>query len=442
MTMSSALGAGISGLNAHAMRLATISDNISNSGTYGYKRVETDFSSIVLGEGGSTGMYFSGGVRGNAHRIVDQAGGLVGTSHPLDLAITGRGMLPVTSIVDIRAGDENPPMMMTRTGGFRADAAGILRTDSGLVLMGLPADADGRIPAVSRDTSKGLAPIDLSSSKMAANPTSTITLGINLPAEETRPTASGAPLDVRVEYFGNLGTSDTVGITFTPKIDPAAAGTSNIWTAEFRDSASATPTAVIGTIELEFHSGAGMGGVLKGVTLPGGPAHPDYDAATGALTLNLASGPISVALGKLDEPGGISQMAGSFSTTGVTKDGSPVGQLNSVEVDANGYLRATYDSGFTKVLYQVPVVDVPNPNGLAAVNNQAFKMSPDSGGFFLWNAGDGPTGAISGYTREESTTDVAAELTDLITTQRAYSSNAKVIQTVDEMLQETTNIKR
>ena len=59
-----------------------------------------------------------------------------------------------------------------------------------------------------------------------------------------------------------------------------------------------------------------------------------------------------------------------------------------------------------------------------------------------WDAGDGPTGAIVGYAREGSTTDVAAELTDLIQTQRAYSSNAKVIQTVDEMLQETTNIKR
>ena len=60
----------------------------------------------------------------------------------------------------------------------------------------------------------------------------------------------------------------------------------------------------------------------------------------------------------------------------------------------------------------------------------------------LWNAGDGPTGDIVGFAREESTVDVASELTQLIQTQRAYSSNAKVIQTVDEMLQETTNLKR
>jgi flagellar hook protein FlgE len=94
------------------------------------------------------------------------------------------------------------------------------------------------------------------------------------------------------------------------------------------------------------------------------------------------------------------------------------------------------------VIYQIPVVDVPNLNGLSTGDNQTYSISPDSGQFFLWNAGDGPTGEMVGYAREESTTDVAAELTQLIQTQRAYSSNAKIIQTVDEMLQETTNMKR
>ena len=60
----------------------------------------------------------------------------------------------------------------------------------------------------------------------------------------------------------------------------------------------------------------------------------------------------------------------------------------------------------------------------------------------MWDAGDGPWGEVICFAREESATDVAGELTELITTQRAYSSNAKVIQTVDEMLQETTNIIR
>ena len=73
---------------------------------------------------------------------------------------------------------------------------------------------------------------------------------------------------------------------------------------------------------------------------------------------------------------------------------------------------------------------------------QTYMTTLDSGAYYLWDAGTGPTGEVVGFAREGSTAEVAGELTNMIQTQRAYSSNAKVIQTVDEMLQETTNIKR
>ena len=151
---------------------------------------------------------------------------------------------------------------------------------------------------------------------------------------------------------------------------------------------------------------------------------------------------MAVRIGTAGDANGLTQLADSFKPVNISKDGSPVGNLTAVEVDENGFMRATYDTGFIRTIYQIPLVDVPNPNGLIALNNQTYQVSPSSGSFFLWDAGDGPTGTVVGYAREGSTTDVAAELTDLIQTQRAYSSNAKVIQTVDEMLQETTNIKR
>ena len=119
-----------------------------------------------------------------------------------------------------------------------------------------------------------------------------------------------------------------------------------------------------------------------------------------------------------------------------------MGNITGVEVDANGMIYALYDTGVTQTLYQIPMVDVPNQNGLMAMDRQTYAVTPDSGAFLLWDAGTGPTGELVSYVREESTTDVAQELTTMIRTQRAYSSNAKVIQTVDEMLQETTNIKR
>jgi flagellar hook protein FlgE len=113
-----------------------------------------------------------------------------------------------------------------------------------------------------------------------------------------------------------------------------------------------------------------------------------------------------------------------------------------VEVDENGFVHANFDVGITRTVYQIPLIDLPNPNGLVADDNQLYSTSADSGSFFLWDAADGPTGDVVSNALEESSTDVAGELTQLIQTQRAYSSNAKIIQTVDEMLQETTNMKR
>ena len=95
MTISSSLNAGVSGLAANASRLAAISDNIANASTYGYRRAETEFNSLVMTNGGRS--YTAGGVQAQNIRLVDERGSLVTTSNPTDLAVRGRGMLPVVS---------------------------------------------------------------------------------------------------------------------------------------------------------------------------------------------------------------------------------------------------------------------------------------------------------------------------------------------------------
>ena len=435
MSISSSLNAGVAGLSANATRLATISDNIANSGTYGYKRAAADFENVVINQAHGAGTYSAGGVRASTTRLIDEHGALVATSNALDLAVSGRGMLPVTTAVSLNASTGERPLMMTTTGAFRADSDGILKTESGLVLLGWPANADGSIPVLPRDTITGLQPVVINANQTAGDPTTTVNLGVNLPATQTQAGAAGSTLPLSVEYFGNLGTSETLDISFTPSVP--ASGSSNTWTMDIRDSAQGG--ALIGQYTLVFDSTRANGGTLSSVTTLAGGA---YNAASGTLALSVAGGPITMTIGKLGDPNGLTQLSDNFAPTSLTKDGSPVGNLTAVEVDDNGYITASYDTGFTRRIYQIPVVDVPNPNGLISLNNQTFQVSPDSGSFFLWNAGDGPTGAIVGYAREGSATDVAAELTNLIQTQRAYSSNAKVIQTVDEMLQETTNIKR
>jgi flagellar hook protein FlgE len=435
MTISSSLSAGVAGLNANATRLASISDNIANSGTYGYKRASTDFTSLVITSARGSGSYSAGGVRASTTRLIEERGDLVGTANALDLAIAGRGMLPVINSVSLGNSASDTPLLMTRTGSFRTDADGVLKTDSGLVLLGWPANADGTIPSLPRDTMTGLVPIVINTNQTAGDPTTSMNLGVNLPATQTVAGSTAVPPPLSVEYFGNLGTSESLEVTFVPVVP--ATGASNQWTMEIRDSASGG--ALIGEYSLTFDDSRGAGGTLASVSTISGGA---YNPADGTLALTVAGGPMAVGIGRFGDPNGLTQLSDSFAPVSITKNGSPVGNLTTVEVDEKGYLNATYDTGFTRRLYQIPIVDVPNPNGLLSLSNQSYQVSPDSGSFFLWDAGSGPTGAIQGYSREGSKTDVAAELTNLIQTQRAYSSNAKVIQTVDEMLQETTNIKR
>ncbi|RED12794.1 flagellar hook protein FlgE [Pontivivens insulae] len=437
MSISSAMNAGVSGLNANTSRLATISDNIANSSTNGYKRAITDFASIALGETG--GKYTAGGVTTTSFRNIQEQGTVVTTSNATDIAVRGRGLLPVTPIAGVEAAG-TPELMLVTTGSFQPDAGGYLRTPGGLALLGWPADAQGSVAAQPRDSAAGLEPVRISGGAIASEATENIGFGANLPAAATRAGEPATPLDIGVEYFGNLGTSETLTARFTPQIP--GAGQSNTWLLELSDSASGGGT--IANFEIEFDDSRSGGGVLQDVRLPGGGAigTETYDGTTGTLEIAVGGGPLSIQIGRLGQDSQLTQLASDFAPIAITKDGAPAGNLAGLDINERGMLSAVYDTGFIRTLYQVPLADVPNMNGLTSLDNQAFALSDTSGSFYLWDAGDGPTGTTLGFAQEESTTDIAAELTSLIQTQRAYSSNAKVIQTVDEMLQETTNIKR
>jgi flagellar hook protein FlgE len=441
MSISSSMNAGVSGLNANSNKLATISDNIANSQTNGYKRAGIDFASLTLSE--SARGYTAGGVRTTSTRDIDAKGGFVGTNNPTDLAIAGRGMLPVTSIATVAAGEPNFPLMLAPTGSFQPDANGILRTPSGLVLLGWAADAAGQVAERPRDTAAALEPVVINRASVAAQPTSFITLNANLPAAATLPNADpDADFPITVEYFDTLGASQSMAFTFSPVGNGGAPAIplANTWEMTATDNATG---AEIGRYRIVFDNTVGRAGTILSVTPEAGAA--PYDPATGTIAVTLAGGQevelrVGAANGAM--PQFLSQLSSVFSPVGVNKNGSPAGTFAGVTIDDNGYLSVNYSSGFSQVIYKIPVADVPNMNGLKALDNQAFSLTQASGPVYFWNAGSGPVGSVMGFAQEQSTVDIARELTDLIQTQRAYSSNAKIVQTVDEMLQETTNLKR
>lgn len=434
MSISSSLNAGVMGLNSNASRLSTISDNIANSSTYGYKRSVADFSSMVIEK--RAAAYSAGGVKVNTFKDISATGSLITTGSSTDMAVAGRGLLPVTDASGVNTLSSERELMLLPTGSFYADESGNLRTQSGMFLLGWAVDSEGGVGNVSRNSGSSLTPVNISASQYLASPTTRVDLGINLPADATLAGGLGEPYQLPIEYFDNLGRSQTLTMSFTPTVPET--GSTNQWTVQIFDSASGV-TESIGGLGLTFDDSVDNGGRLAAVSADTGT---NYNAETGVMTLALPHGNVEVFLGKAGGKTGITQLSAPFSPTNVNKDGAPIGDLESVEIDEKGYLQAVYNSGFRRALYQIPVGDVPNMNGLQAKDAQAFSVSADSGNLYLWDAGTGPVGDIAGYSLMESTTDIAAELTDLIETQRAYSSNAKIVQTVDEMLQETTNLKR
>ena len=393
MTITSSLNAGVAGLNANAARLAAISDNIANSATFGYRRAQTEFEAMVIG--GSNSGYTAGGVRATTERMVEKGGALVGTGSALDLAVSGRGMLPVRDAASLETGDNS--LLLTPTGSFRRDKEGYVRTENGLLLLGWPVNRDGTLPNVPRDSPAGLQPVRIEAAQRSSNPTTKISLGVNLPASSTRAGASPNPQNLTVEYFGTLGNTEKLTITFTPTVPTS--GSSNTWTVRINDSGQGG--ALLGEYTVTFAtSGPNSGTVASVATVSGAP----YVPGTGIVALPTAAGNINLSLGRPGDASGLTQFDSGFALVGMQKDGSPIGSFVGVEVDPQGFVVASYDTGFTQRLFQVPLVDVPNLNGLAAAGRQSFQLTPEAGPMMLWNAGEGPTGTIAGYSREASTT--------------------------------------
>lgn len=155
MTISSSLNASVAGLQANASQLSSISDNIANSSTYGYKRATTDFHSMVNASG-SMNTYAAGGVSVTTQKLIDERGPLITTTNPTDLAISGIGFLPVVSTAAVDAGSNDLTLQLTTTGSFRVNENGLLETTSGQTLLGWPASPDGAIPDFARDAMSGL----------------------------------------------------------------------------------------------------------------------------------------------------------------------------------------------------------------------------------------------------------------------------------------------
>ncbi len=422
MSITSALQIGVSGLQANSSRVQNISSNIANANTVGYRRT---FAEFVTQNTGST----QAGVLTEVRADISANGNIMGTGRSTDLAVQGDGFFVVSR-------NPNDPVesnyYMTRAGSFTPEQDGNLRNSAGYFLSGFPTDATGATGSVSSTSFTDLSTVNVASYQVQGTPSTRVGVSGNVPAQETGPGTTGTAFESTLRYVNQLGGSDALNLSWTP------GATANEWTVSITDEAGIN----YGDATVNFtDSGvnAGSPGSYTPGTLP-------IDPATGVVTLSIANGgtpqTLEIDFGAPGTFAGMTQFSGDYTPPAFADDGTETGSLERAEMSDSGILYGVFDNGQRRALFQVPLANVANPDQMRSIDGNAYIATRDSGAVSLGNPMLNGLGSINSGALEGSNVDIAQELTDLIQTQRAYSSSAKIITTSDEMLSETLSIKR
>jgi len=405
----------ISGLRGHQIMMDVIGNNIANVNTVGFKSGRVNFQDILSqtlhgatapqgGIGSINPAQIGLGMTVAGIDVLQTQGNLQSTGKTTDMAIQGDGFF----IESDGAGT-----YYTRDGAFDIALDGSLANPaSGMKVQGWQADAAGNID-ITQPITNIVIPIGQRTTALA---TSSVSLNGNLDAGA----AVGATVPTTMTVFDSLGISHSVKITFTKTA-------ANEWSwAATKDPADA---------------GVAISGLVPGVNsgtlsyTSGGV----FSASTGTLSFTFPDGATATApainLTQMTQFSGTSQPAGQ--TNGFTS-----GTLVTFAVGNAGQLSGVYSNGQTQVLGQIALAGFLNSAGLLRAGKNNFAATSASGAAQVGTAGTGGRGSVTTGALEMSNVDLATQFTGMITAERGFQANGRVITTSDEMLQELVNLKR
>lgn len=482
--MMRSMFSGVSGLKVHQTKMDVIGNNISNVNTIGFKASSVAFADIfyqttqsasgpntTTGTTGRNAMQI--GLGSNVASItasITASGASQRTDNPFDVMIEGDSFFIVNS------GGTN---YFTKAGSFNIDAMGTLCTPSGASVMGWqvdPNDPTKTIPdAVSPLTI--MAPENLYAKPEA---TTAAYISGNIDSKDTQ-IASETGRVVNLTFFDNMGhgytadlrvwqseeSTDTYEAAITDIKDED--GQSIFVSKEVDDDGNITYTSSSIT---SFN----FGGVDY--------SSIDVSETDGKVTIDMSERPqikfngstgafVSVGEGDAEDPETMLSLSISadpnpfqqididfssltmYSTSGSSSleafkgsldgigAGKQVGNMTGVNIDASGRIYGKYDNGDSRLLGQIAVASFSNPAGLEAIGNSMFAATQNSGEFD--GIGQDPTqggGSLTTGVLEMSNVDLSQQFTDMITTQRGFQANSRIITTSDSLLEELINLKR
>lgn len=489
------LFSGVSGLKVHQTKMDVIGNNISNVNTVGFKSSSVNFTDIfyqttqsatgpnaTTGSAGKNAMQI--GLGSNLASIttnISVSGGAQRTDNPFDVMINGDAFFIVKS------GGAN---YFTKSGAFTVDAAGTLATGSGATVMGWQA-VNGEIQKDAVSELKIMSPENLYAEPEATE--STYVQG-NIDQKDKQVAFGSDGFPVQVSFFDNLGNSyiAKLGVTQTE-------AASNKYSVTLKDIVSndeslfvkKTTTGGVTTYSEGKLTEVSFGGQTYKMT-----KGADF-ATTGEYTITTADTDINMlefsgtngsfvavtpdatvptdsvnttGVGNSLNLGFTGLVPNPFSATGIDIDfskitmystsgsssiestkgdlegngaGKQVGNMTGISIDTAGKIFGSYDNGDEVLLGQIAVATFSNPSGLESVGNSMFAQTQNSGEFD--GIGQDPTqdgGSLSTGVLEMSNVDLSSEFTNMITTQRGFQANSRIITTSDTMLEELINLKR
>jgi flagellar hook protein FlgE len=429
MAIFGALSTARSGVIANGAALGVIGNNIANLNTIGFKGSRTEFADLLSARGSGTGSSKIGlGVRIGQVSPSFTQGTIESTGRPTDLAIEGNGLFV------LRNGQGN---LFTRAGNFSLDANSGLVTFQGLPVQGFALN----------DLNQAVgAPVDIAVTGVSSQPKATTLLRLKANLQSDAPLITGgfdgttfdsafatSNFTTSMRVFDSLGADHTLNIFFTRTADNAWACSVGVDAGDTGGTAGDLNVLATGT--LTFNTD---GSLIA--SDPATVAATFTGAAAQTITMNFGTpNPSAIAGEGID---GVTQFA-SPSAVGVpSQDGFAAGQLLNLQFNTAGLVVAAFDNGQVRPIFQLALANFTAPEGLTPLGDGLYSESVDSGAPAIGVPQTGGLGNIVPGAVEQSNVSISQEFVDLISIQRSFQANARVISSSDALLNDLINIVR
>lgn len=459
----------VSGLRAHQTRMDVIGNNIANVNTVGFKGTRVTFQEVFSqtikgagspqnGRGGTNPQQIGLGINVASMDTFHVRGASERTDYNTDLMINGDGFFIVS---------DDPNFLShsyTRAGNFALDEAGNLVTAEGYRVLGYMADENG----VLKSNLEGL--VISKATTFDAKATSSLRFEGNLNSE-TKSVSSIQPdseqpantgigangdnaiylqktVDGKTVYEINSKYEDYVARETTYQVYDKLGGIHQIKQVYIKKTDNTFDV-------LTFHidnagnmtlggTGTNAGDITAGtVTLTFG-ADGKLTGTTNSLEVTVGAG-FTNGAGPLTFEVDFSKLT-MFANTSTASaqdiDGYKQGTLKDFTIAPSGEIRGIFDNGMERTLGRIALANFKNPAGLEKTQSNLYRSTANSGQAIIGTPGAGGFGQLNPGTLEMSNVDLSKEFTNMITTQRGFQANSRIITTSDEMLQELVNLKR